>query len=750
MMDDILPCDEMIDHAGHIRAPWRPVLDVMMSLGTAELGARKAALDRQARFNAPFGAIAPGRYDPLPVPLTEFEFAGLEAAVRQRATLLGALVEDIYDRQTLLDDGTVSPDLVFPNPGFLRSLRNGSPLASPRLGLYGVDVIRLPEGGFQIVADHTGAVPGLGHALAIRRFAAGVLPELFRGVTLMSQRPAVDSWQDYLHGLAGYRPVAVLASPPGTVAGGDPVDCALLARAIGAMLLEPGDLAVRGGLVQLKTLGGLVPVPVLIRRLTGQHIDPLEMGGKPGGGISGLLGALRAHRLIMLNAPGSAMVEAPGFAALLPQLARQILGQELMLGYGPADGRESRVPLAGIDRRANGLDHAPLTMRLFAWHDGHGWQVLPGGLGFARLPDGGVLMKDIWVMEASEPRQITGARAAEPPPRSNSLAAIGLPSRVADNLFWLGRAVERLEWAARLMMLALPRLTSGTSLPREAAELGLLGRCLAHAKLIPRELGGKFSSGRLLRSALARRRRLGSLAAEVSRLLTASSERLSPSMLATVESSLETTRAAIALDEETAVPSVLGFAACFAGIAAENMSRGGGWLFLEMGRRLERAENASESLAILLDGPEERLQPGLGLGIALADSVLSYELSYAGVIAPAPVLDMLIADASNPRGLYFQCAALYDVLQRLDAVDDALEAKRLMEEARSMGARLPPPGQDSLPLRLTVLADRLRGLSDQIERRFFTLLPVAHQMDEDEQASLDMPNVLAAWESKRA
>jgi uncharacterized alpha-E superfamily protein len=309
------------------------------------------------------------------------------------------------------------------------------------------------------------------------------------------------------------------------------------------------------------------------------------------------------------------------------------------------------------------------------------------------------------------------------------LPAAHLPSRVADNLFWLGRSVERLESAARLLMLALPRLESGTSLPRDVAERALIARCLAQARLLPADLSSGAISGRFLRQTLARRKPMAGLMKEVSRLVHASSDRLSPNMLATVQFALNQAAEALAPNEETALPAILGFAATFAGIAAENMSRDGGWLFLEMGRRLERGETLSESLAILLDAPAERMEPGLALGIELADSVLSYDLRYAGILAPAPVLAMLLADPGNPRSLGFQCTALRWSLERLGADDDADSARALQQEAVNLAGR-----GTELAGPLSNIGARLRLLSDRVHRRFFTLLPEAHQLDEDEEA----------------
>ena len=81
----------------------------------------------------------------------------------------------------------------------------------------------------------------------------------------------------------------------------------------------PGDLAPRNGALHIKTLSGLLHVSTLIRGLPGMDLDPLEQGGRPGAGIPGAFGAIRAGVLNMLNAPGSALLEAP---ELVPYLAR--------------------------------------------------------------------------------------------------------------------------------------------------------------------------------------------------------------------------------------------------------------------------------------------------------------------------------------------------------------------------------------------------------------------------------------------
>ncbi|HQT47048.1 MAG TPA: circularly permuted type 2 ATP-grasp protein [Acidocella sp.] len=722
----------MIDRSGRIRTPWVPVMEAVRDLGADELARRSAALNRQMRLAAPFGALLNRHYDPLPAPLTASEFAVIEAGLLQRARMLNATLEDLYGPQRLLHEGLMPPALVLGNSHFLCSLHTATPLAYPRLSFYAADLIRGPNGQFQLLRDHTGVIPGLGHALTLRRQLASTAPELFRSGSLRSLRPEREMLLDHLQRNAEGNLVAVLSAGAAAQAEArDMMDDALLARALGVLLIEPGDLATRNGALHVKTLSGLLHVATLIRGLSGIELDPLEQGGRPGAGIPGAFGAIRAGVLTMLNAPGSALLEAPELKEYIEVLFLRMTGEPARLPLADGDPltNASKAPFVN----GTSLISTPTVFRLYAWHNGADWRVLPGGLAFGleandSAPGTALMgMKEVWVLEADEPLIIAGAAASERPERTKFLAAAHLPSRIADNLFWLGRSVERLESAARLLMLALPRLESGTSLPRDVAERSLIARCLAQAGLLPGDLAGGAVSGRLLRSTLSRRKPIAGLLKEVGRLVNAASERLSPSMLATVRFALNQASEALP-NEETALPAMLNFAATVAGIAAENMSRDGGWLFLEMGRRLERAETLAETLAILLNAAPERLEPGMALGIELADSVLSYDLRHAGILAPGPVLSMLLADANNPRSFAFQCLALRSCLERLGADDDAEAARLLQVEAVNLVGRA-----TDLAAPLSATGARLRLLSDRLHNRFFTLLPEAHQLDDDEQ-----------------
>jgi uncharacterized alpha-E superfamily protein len=189
---------------------------------------------------------------------------------------------------------------------------------------------------------------------------------------------------------------------------------------------------------------------------------------------------------------------------------------------------------------------------------------------------------------------------------------------------------------------------------------------------------------------------------------------------------------------------VLQFAATVAGLAAENMVRGGGHLFLDLGRRIERAGSIALQIARCLDQPEAAAQParlevGLRLALELCDSVITYRSRYLTVLQPAPVLDLILADEGNPRGLAFQLAAARDRLAEIAGEAETplvTVAEALLADVRKMVndvAETPLQAQAAIQLTplLRACAEAIAALSDQITRRYFALVPAARSVGVD-------------------
>ena len=162
------------------------------------------------------------------------------------------------------------------------------------LHLYAADLIRTSDGTWRVVADRANAPSGVGYALENRIVFARMFPGMIRDCRIERLAPFFIALQKTLREFAPQHrdnPRVVLLSE-GSQSSRHFED-AYLARYLNYTLAEVGDLAVRHGYVTLKTLGGLLPVDVVFRRLSDTLCDPLEFQGDAALGVPGLLQAVR-------------------------------------------------------------------------------------------------------------------------------------------------------------------------------------------------------------------------------------------------------------------------------------------------------------------------------------------------------------------------------------------------------------------------------------------------------------------------
>lgn len=744
--------DEMVDGRGRLRPHWRGLLGAFSMLGDGGLAERGRRLERAFAEDG-VTSVVPGearlswQCDPVPFPVPADEFAAVEAGLAQRAALFSALLDDIYGPQVLLADGSLPPALLFANPRYLRL--GPAPLLGPKLHVYAADLIRGPDGAWQVLADRCGQAGGIGIAQENRRQLARVLPEAFRAVGVRPLQPFFEHWQDALRALAppGRINPSVAVLTPGT-GHRHWFEHMHLARLLSCALVEGGDLTVRDGALFLKTLRGLQRVDLILRQLDGSLIDPLELDADSLIGVPGLLDAARTDSVRILNRPGSAVLEAAGFAPLLPALCRRLRNEELRLANVSAPTNASMAPCLADGH----LDPRPLVWRAFLMFDGMAWHMMPGGL--ARIFDPGAepdrpgVAKDVWVLH-DERSDIIGPIATATPRLALRRSSGELPSRVADNLFWLGRTVERLDRVARLGRAALARLTR-LATPRELVELQALGACLIDAQVIDAEHGAPASLGPALLAAMRPGGSIDAMFAGVARLTEKVRDRLTGDMYATFTQTLRAAQTEATQPDldgtRLGMAAILRFCTAVAGVAAENMVRGGAFMFLDLGRRIERAQAVTHEVSIVLNLPAARIESGLLLALELCDSAITYRSRYLNVLQAAPVLDLVLADQGNPRGLAFQLVAMHGLLDELGSENGVREmlagsAAGLLAEIEILVTEvLAAPDQakaaSALPARLTDFMAELDGLSARITRRYFAVLPAIQRLGPGETLAL--------------
>ncbi len=777
-----LEFDEMVTGSGGLRPAWSALIGTLHALPGGVFAGRAARVLRQY---AETGIAYPGTgaqpvaaplLCPIPMLLPAAEWEQLARGLDQRARLLDAIAADLYGPRRLLAEGLVPAHLVYANPRFLRPCCDIPPAGGAYVHIYAADLVRLPDGAWHVAADRLQAPSGIGSALQNRGVLVRTVPELFRATPVRRLEPFFEMWQARLAALAPARegggPARVALLTPGQFAPSF-LEHVFLARQLGATLVEGGDLTVRDGRVHLKTLSSLQRVDVLLRFMDDDFTDPLELRSDSVLGVPGLLQAIRAGRVAMVNAPGASVVEAPGLRPLLPALARRLLGETLHLDSapslpespaaggtgtrrgGPAQdrgaGADGREPPAEAARRSvapvwteAGLVPRPVTLRMFLVHDGSRYVAMPGGFAKSSLPSGRRLVKDTWVATGAEPpgmdRRPGGAAAVlSSGPGRVPITPVpdDLRSRTADDLFWLGRYAERLDNAARVLRAVTLRLTGEGVGPGEATEIRHMLALLGELGLVEPVLAEMLPDGRALLAALplawGSDSPLGDLFAAVGRIAQTLRDRLSKDMEVVVLGPLQQARAALAVPQDAdrmivALETLIGLVAAFGGMVGENMTQSSGWLFLDIGRRIERALYGAALLSEMLDGTEREGEAPLEVALELSDSTITYHSRYLGVVQTGPVVDLLLSDPRNPRSVAFQLARIEGHLRDLARVFSRVEAPAA-EAATSLldalrATRLEgleqPAARAALLHSLAGTSQRLYSLSDRLTRAYLS------------------------------
>jgi uncharacterized alpha-E superfamily protein len=343
------------------------------------------------------------------------------------------------------------------------------------------------------------------------------------------------------------------------------------------------------------------------------------------------------------------------------------------------------------------LQPRPFTLRIFLNKVAGCWQAMPGG--FVRIADTadaravslerGAATADAWLPARGPVAETTLLPVAD---RIEVRRASGiLPSRAADNLFWVGRYVERAEATLRLVRAMTNRAAEADE--TMAPMLSALGSLLQAWSAVPVAAGGATTAF-MVRAALTNSQLGGALPALTGAARAAASvirDRFSPDAwraindLATIIAMpLASGTNESAITER--VEGALRIIASLSGLAQENMTRLAGWRFLELGRRIERAVLTGRLVrCFALPGAAEG---SLDLLLELADSQITYRQRYVMVAAPAPVIDLVMLDPNNPRSMAFQLDAIEAHLSALPGRGAAGRLSPVQQVAAALATRL--------------------------------------------------------------
>ncbi|MBR1267994.1 circularly permuted type 2 ATP-grasp protein [Bradyrhizobium sp. AUGA SZCCT0222] len=429
----------------------------------------------------------------------------------------------------------------------------------------------------------------------------------------------------------------------------------------------------------------------------------------------------------------------PGFASNGPVLSGELLPPERERLRSAISDRgidfvgQELVRLSTTPTWENGrITPRPFVLRVFAAATPNGWTILPGG--FCRIADepdaravsmgDGARSADVWVV-SDKPIAASTLLPAADTVRIRRIAGV-VPSRAADNLFWLGRYLERAEATLRLIRaLGTPTRESAKGAPTGAST------ALHSVERIQRLLvtwgatsqASRANSAKVAAEALQSAEKFGSalsLLRSAQRTATSLRERLSPDAWQVITEMVE--RLSVEADDDDGVVSAAELSlqelASFAGLAQENMNRAAGWRFLEMGRRAERAINTARFARQF--AYDEAGDEDLDVLLTLVDCQITYRSRYLVGPALAPVRDLAVLDPYNPRSVAFQVAALNEHIASLPSLKEHGLIERPQRLAVALQAMLTTAEAAALDVKaLFALEQDLLNLADAIGLHYF-------------------------------
>ena len=696
-------------------------------------------------YGDPTGLNRPWVLDTIPLLISPVDWRVIERGMKQRAYVLNKLLEDLYGERKLLKEGVIPADLIYAHSGFLRPCDQIKLPGANQLIFYAADLSRGPDEKVWLLRDRTQAPSGMGYALENRSAMGRVVPELFKehNVTKLGGffNNMMQSFRDISPQNKEQPRIVLLTPGPRNETY---FEHAFLSSYLGFTLVQGEDLVVRNGFVWIKTVEGLEKVDVILRRVDDSFCDPLELREESQLGVPGLLEAIRKGNVAIANPLGSSILENAGLMAFHHHVCRYFLNEDpifqMMATWWCGQKKEMDYVISHIDSlvikkidRAQGSDTvigsklsraqrestidkikaqpylyvgqeevdfstAPVfqngkleprysVMRTFMVASKGGYEIMPGGLtrcssekgGFHISNQDGGISKDTWL---EIPVKNNGtAIAATAQLKGKSV----LPSRAAENLYWVGRYSQRVLRTSRFIRIVLRNLSQTGYLNDGVESEGqkALLQTITHLTSTYPGFLKEQETESIVDDHLAEIHQLicnpdqnGGIAFTVSNLLKAmySVRDRWPIDNWRIIDDIETVKRRLALVEPQGIRHVFslldrlnGSLLSFLEMNRQSMYRGEGWTMYRIGQLIEELNLELTQYRSLLTFQYEESEVFYVLEtLLLSNQNLSiYRSVYRTYFDMAPVLDLLLFNKQNPTSIISQLEQLQKFIEQL-------------------------------------------------------------------------------------
>nr|AHG53047.1 COG2308 Uncharacterized conserved protein [uncultured bacterium B3TF_MPn1] len=716
-------------------------------------------------YNDPQGRNRALQLDPVPMLMTQNDWSDIEAGLVQRAELLNLIFKDIYAEQTILKEGLLPPEIIFAHQGYHRNCVGLYANQRHPIVNYTADMARGPDGKMWVFSDRVQAPSGAGYALETRIAMSRIMTQEFKENQVRRLSHYFRLMRSALTnlGMHNQKDPHIVLLTPGPL-NETYFEHAYLSSYLGYTLVQGADLTVRDGKVWMKSLGGLQQVDVILRRVDDSFCDPLELMEDSQLGVPGLLQAVRERNVIVVNPLGSGIVESPGMYPFLNNIAKARLGEELKLASaaswwcGHKKEREyvlenlDKLVIKAIDRRFTTIfggslssteiqdlrdkinaqpylyigqerlicSSAPslvgseilprrILFRSFLVAAEGSYQAMPGGLtrispdndSFLITNQTGGVSKDTWIISEHPEHQ----RSLLPDVNMVVRSLHGenlLPSRSAENLFWVGRYAERVEDVVRLLRTALRKISDFTDYGDDVDQ-----KCLVKILKAVTALTGTFPGFMTEEETTLFERpekelldvafdvdRTGSLintlkslyygAFNLRDLWSSDTWRIIDD-IGELISSIENRRPTL-ISLHNDIDKIIDAFMAFAGVTQESMSHESGRFMFDLGKRLERGLQLVKLLRSLLTEYDSEHEELLNIEALMAsqESLITYRRQFRLTGSAVAAINLLVLDQNHPRSVAYQLLKLQNHFDHFPQPTTQWFSNKLTDEQKKL------------------------------------------------------------------
>ncbi len=691
------------------------------------------------------GLNRPWLLDTLPLLISAAEWRITERGMKQRAFVLNKILEDLYGERRLLKEGIIPAELIYAHSGFLRPCDKIKQPGAHQLILYAADLSRGPDGKVWVLRDRTQAPSGMGYALENRSALSRVLPELFKEHKTAKLGGFFNNMMQAFLEIApqGKEQPRIVLLTPGP-RNETYFEHAFLASYMGFTLAQGEDLIARDGFVWIKTVEGLEKVDIILRRVDDSYCDPLELREDSHLGIPGLLEVVRKGNVSIANPLGSSVLENTGLMAFMHNIFKFFLNEDPIFkmvatwwcgqkkemdhviqnidqlvikkidrtaGSGTVIGSQlskaerteliARIranPFLYVGQEEVGFSTAPVftkekleprytVLRTFLVASKEGYEIMPGGLtrcspekgSFLVSNQDGGIAKDTWV-EAS--LKNTGTLLLH---HSDLKRKAVLPSRAAENLFWVGRYSQRVLRTSRFIRIVLRNLSQSGYLNNSGQETEAQRALLNTITHLTGTYPGFLEDDEVfhvddrlkeIHKLICNPEQDGSILFTVNNLIKAMysvRDRWAVDNWRIIDDIEDTKRKLAVLEPDgirhvfTLLDQLNGSLLSFLEMNRQSMYRGEGWLMYRIGQLIEELSlELIQYRALLTFKFEESVEFQILEALLVSNQNLSnYRSVYRTYFDIAPALDLLFLNKQNPISILSQLEQLLKFIEQL-------------------------------------------------------------------------------------